>query len=88
MKKLAHSIFHRCAVVNACPICAQCSSMPPAKVPLPWPETGEKWSRVHINYARPINGQMLQIVVDPHTKSTEVSHMKIASVGRTSEALQ
>ncbi|XP_075723826.1 uncharacterized protein LOC142765907 [Rhipicephalus microplus] len=45
-----------------------CSSMPPAKEPVPWPETKEKWSRVHADYAGPVEGHMLLIVVDSHTK--------------------
>nr|XP_037279976.1 uncharacterized protein K02A2.6-like [Rhipicephalus microplus] len=37
-------------------------------VPAPWPETGRKWSRVHIDYAGPVEGHMLLVVVDAETK--------------------
>ncbi|KAM7285227.1 uncharacterized protein ISCGN_032185 [Ixodes scapularis] len=53
MKALARSIIWYPGIdqdlepmVSQCPKCAQVSPAPPARDPVPWPETNEKWSRV------------------------------------------
>nr|XP_054933842.1 uncharacterized protein K02A2.6-like [Dermacentor andersoni] len=75
-------------LVNACPTCIEWGTMPPARQPVPWPDTEEPWSRVHVDFAGPVEGDMLLIVVDSHTKWIEVTAMKTASSAKTIEALQ
>ncbi|XP_072145123.1 uncharacterized protein [Dermacentor andersoni] len=43
-------------LVNACPTCIEWGSMPPARQPVPWPDTEEPWSRVHVDFAGPVEG--------------------------------
>nr|XP_037275478.1 uncharacterized protein K02A2.6-like [Rhipicephalus microplus] len=62
--------------------------MPPAQVLAPWPETGRKWSRVHIDYASPVEGHMLLVVVDAETKWLEAISRRSTTSEATVEALR
>lgn len=66
-------------LVKTCHICVQAAPMPPRQTPVPWPETGRRWSRLHIDFAGPVDGFMLFVVVDSHTKWIETVPMKIAN---------
>lgn len=65
---------------------AQSSMMPPAHILVPWPETGRKWYRVHIDYAGPVKGHMLLVVVDAETKWLEAISMQSTTSESTMEA--
>lgn len=54
-----------------CMICAEHARQPP-KTFHPWEHTKNPFDRVHIDYAGPIDGQYLFILVDAHTKWMEV----------------
>ncbi|XP_054918569.1 uncharacterized protein [Dermacentor andersoni] len=63
MKNLARSVFWYPGLdrdieklVNACPTCIEWGSMPPARQPVPWPDKEEPWSRVHADFAGPVEG--------------------------------
>lgn len=58
-------------ITKQCPICQENSSMPAAKFQS-WPETKQPWHRVHADFAGPIEGKYLFIVVDSHSKWMEV----------------
>nr|XP_037290588.1 uncharacterized protein K02A2.6-like [Rhipicephalus microplus] len=58
------------------------------RVPAPWPETGWKWSRVHIDYAGPVEGHMLLVVVDAETKWLEAISRRSTTSEATVEALR
>nr|XP_037289927.1 uncharacterized protein K02A2.6-like [Rhipicephalus microplus] len=95
MKNLARYIFWYPGLdadiermVRECERCAQTSTMPPAQVPAPWPETGRKWSRVHIDYAGPVEGHMLLVVVDAETKWLEAISKRSTTSEATVEALR
>lgn len=78
MKRLARTLFWWPGVdgeiddlASACIPCVQAQPMPSRNVPVSWPETGTRWSRLHIDYAGPVDGRMLLIIVDSHTKWIE-----------------
>ena len=44
----------------------------PAKAPMhPWEWPDRPWARIHIDYAGPIEGKMVLIMVDAHSKWLE-----------------
>lgn len=95
MKNLARALFWYPGldkdiqnIVHACAVCQQNCSMPRAQEPVPWPDTFERWSRIHVDFAGPVEGRMLMIVVDSHTKWIEVVPLKITSANNTVEALR
>ena len=56
--------------------CADCQSAcpAPAKAPLhPWAWPSQPWQRVHVDYAGPVAGKMLLVIVDAHSKWPEVN---------------
>lgn len=61
--------------------------MPLTKKRAPWPGTKERWLRVHVDYAGPIEGQMLLVAVDSHTKWIQANLLKITTTAMTVEAL-
>lgn len=72
-----------------CPSCIQPAPMPPKKPPVAWPETDERWSRLHcIDFAGPIDGHMLLIVVDSHSKWIEAIPIESPTTHATVEALR
>ena len=58
-------------LVRSCRGCALAAKSPPIKIQ-PWPKTDVPWSRLHIDYAGPINGSYYLVVVDSFTKWPEV----------------
>ncbi|XP_063954090.1 uncharacterized protein K02A2.6-like [Lytechinus pictus] len=58
--------------VRACPQCQEHQRNPP-KAPLhSWEHPSQPWSRVHVDYAGPVQGDMLLILVDAYSKWIEV----------------
>ena len=69
-------------LASSCPACQSSRSLPPV-TPLhtwPWPEN--LWSRIHIDYAGPINNQILRVVVDSFSKWIEVLRTCTESVSK------
>ena len=57
--------------VNSCDICRR-SRHKPIEAPLqPWSFPDRPWSRVHIDYAGPVMGKMILVVIDAHSKWIE-----------------
>lgn len=56
-----------------CVHCLQNSPMPPKAEPVPWPEPKECWERLHLDYAGPVEGKMLLVLVDAKSKWLEVA---------------
>ena len=57
--------------VNSCDICRR-SRHKPTEAPLqPWSFPDRPWSRVHIDYAGPVIGKMILVVIDAHSKWIE-----------------
>ena len=62
-------------IVKTCRACALAQKAPPIKFQ-PWPKTDVPWSRIHIDYAGPLNGFYYLIVVDSYSKWPEVFKCK------------
>ena len=55
--------------------CHECQAYQklPSKAPLhPWEYPSQPWSRIHVDYAGPVEGKMLFILVDAYSKWIEV----------------
>ena len=58
--------------VKECTTCQSSRKQPPS-VPLnPWTWPGKPWSRVHIDYAGPLEGKMFLLVIDAYSKWVEI----------------
>ena len=55
-------------LVRTCPTCQQ-SRPSPGSAPLhPWEFPSRPWSRLHIDYAGPVQGKMVLVIIDAHSK--------------------
>ena len=54
--------------VKHCDPCQRTRYMPSLAPLHPWEFTKRPWSRLHVDYAGPVNGNMLFIIVDSHNK--------------------
>ena len=71
--------------------CTQCQSYRnmPAAAPLhPWLWPSKPWQRIHIDYAGPIDGKMMLVVVDANSKWPEVIPMSSSTTQATIEGLR
>ena len=71
--------------------CYQCQLNRPALpiVPLqPWQWPSIPWSRIHIDYAGPIQGKMLLVLIDSHSKWIETHVMNSSTSSTTIECLR
>ena len=57
--------------VRSCLECQRNQASPPEILVQPWHWPTRPWSRVHADFAGPINGQMLFILIDAHSKWIE-----------------
>ena len=71
--------------VRRCEACQRSRHLP-ANVPIqPWNWPERPWTRIHADYAGPVLGHMLLIVVDAHSKWLEVRAVKNATSSSTIE---
>ena len=76
MKSLARSLIWwpglDTAIEKKVKVCSRCQPTP-AVAPLhPWQWPTRPWSRLHIDYAGPIDGKMFLVVIDAHSKWIDV----------------
>ena len=73
---------------KACSAC-QANKHAPAKAPLhPWNWPSSPWERIHIDFAGPVAGKMLLIVMDAHSKWPEVMVMDSTMSSKTITVLR
>ena len=65
-------------IVKACKGYALAAKAPSIKLS-PWPETDRSWSRIHIDFAGPLNGFYFLIVVDSFSEWSEIVRCKKAT---------
>ena len=71
--------------------CVKCQEhqKAPAKAPMhPWEWPERPWARVHIDYAGPIQGKMVLVIVDAHSKWLEAHIVQTANSRATIEKLR
>ena len=66
-------------LVSKCPECQAARPSPPVAPLQPWSWPTRPWARLHIDYAGPVEGQMLLVVIDAHSKWIEVEVGKDAT---------
>ncbi|BHF57619.1 hypothetical protein SprV_0100056100 [Sparganum proliferum] len=57
--------------------------MPPRQPPVPWEPPERPWSRMHIDFADPLNGVSYLILVDAYSKCPEIAPLNPATVSAT-----
>ena len=62
-------------IVSKCKGCILAAKSPPTSQE-PWPKTDRPWSRIHIDFAGPIDKLYYLVVVDSYSKWPEVFQMK------------
>ena len=64
--------------VKQCTKCKQAQKMPVAAPLHPWEWPDRPWAQLHTDYAGPIQGKMYLVIVDAHSKWSEVHAMSVA----------
>ena len=57
--------------VRLCRQCQETSSSPPAAPLSPWKWPSRPWSRLHLDFAGPLEGKFILIIIDAHSKWIE-----------------
>nr|VZI41216.1 unnamed protein product [Spirometra erinaceieuropaei] len=70
-------------LVRRCSRCQQAAKMPPRQPPVPWEPPERPWSRVHIDFAGPLNGVSYLILVDAYSKWPEIAPLNPATASST-----
>ncbi|BHF61942.1 hypothetical protein SprV_0100492200 [Sparganum proliferum] len=63
--------------------CQQAAEMSPRQPPIPWQIPEGLWSRVHIDFAGPLNGVSYLILVDAYLKWPEIVQLNQANASAT-----
>ena len=75
-------------MVKQCVSCQQNQPSPPSAPLQPWSWPTRPWSCLHIDYADPVEGKMVLIVIDAHSKWIEVIPLSTATVFTTIQQLR
>nr|VZH94510.1 unnamed protein product [Spirometra erinaceieuropaei] len=70
-------------LVRRCSRCQQVDKMPPRQPPILWQPPERPWSRVHIDFAGPLNGVSYLILVDAYSKWPEIAPLNPATASAT-----
>ena len=69
--------------VKDCPQCQETQPTPPVQPMQPWSWSTCPWSRLHIDFAGPLDERIFLVIVDAHTKWMDVVPMKTATSSHT-----
>ena len=75
-------------VTRSCEGCQQMKRNPKLTPLHPWEFPGGPWRRIHLDFAGPIEGKMLLVIVDAYSKWPEVVVMEEVTAERTVEELR
>ena len=67
--------------VRQCPQCQLHQSTPQVAPLHPWSWPTRPWARLHLDYAGPVEGKMILIFIDAHSKWIEAVHTSNATSG-------
>ncbi|XP_055633565.1 uncharacterized protein K02A2.6-like [Toxorhynchites rutilus septentrionalis] len=73
--------------VRRCTPCCTAGKAPVKTAPESWPIPDKPWSRIHIDYAGPVDGVFFLVTVDPYTKWPEVYATKTTTTRTTTKLL-
>ena len=65
--------------VQLCHHCQEQQSAPPVALLQPWKWPSRPWARLHMDFAGPVNGKMILIVIDTHSRWIEAYPTKTAT---------
>ena len=75
-------------MVKQCSQCQQVRPSPPVAPLHPWQWPIRPWARIHLDFAGPVQGKMLLVAVDAHSKWIEVQTMSTTTAAATIEQLR
>ena len=75
-------------MVLTCHTCQRSSQDPAKAPPHPWVYPSVPWQRIHLDYAGPINGQWILIIVDAYSKWIDAWVTSTTSTAQTIKLLQ
>ena len=75
-------------LVRGCQSCQAVKNAPPAAALHPWSWPTQPWRRVHLDFAGPVEGSMLLLAVDAHSKWPEIQLMSSTTAVKTIEVLR
>ena len=76
-----------CAV-KMCANCQECHKSPVKALMHPWEWPDRPWTRIHVDYAGPVKGKMILVMVDPHSKWIDAHVVNSATSQATIGKLQ
>ncbi|BHF82498.1 hypothetical protein SprV_0802563600 [Sparganum proliferum] len=95
MKSIAHSFAYWPGIdgniddlVRRCSRCQKAAKMPPRQPPVPWEPPERPWSRVHMDFAGPLNRFSYLILVDAYSKWPEIAPLNPATASAIIAFLQ
>nr|XP_023659478.1 uncharacterized protein K02A2.6-like [Paramormyrops kingsleyae] len=74
--------------VQSCEECQKHRKSPPTAPLHPWEWPDSPWSRIHVDYAGPFQGEMFLLIVDAHSKWLDIYPVKAATSQATIEKLR
>ena len=75
-------------LAKSCPACNLAAKLPPRVDPCPWPRSTEPWSRIHVDFAGPINSQHFLIITDACSKWPDIFPMETITSTNTVAVLR
>ncbi|XP_055589955.1 uncharacterized protein K02A2.6-like [Uranotaenia lowii] len=73
--------------IRRCTPCCTAGKTPTKSTPESWPMPDKPWSRIHVDYAGPVDGLYFLVIVDPYTKWPEVYATRITTTKTTTKLL-